>query len=112
MENKVRFINESQTASFEGTYNVFSAVYTRVQVRAKVTWSLEHSFARNTVHVGVLLPVMLVKPEVILADLVTNVTVSMLAFIMILQARRKVKMDVAVLAVVVIGALNVMFFEC
>lgn len=111
MENESRFISESQTTSTEWTHNVFRAVYTRVRVRAKVARSLEHSFARNTVHVGVLLPVMLMQTEVVLEDLVTNATKSMLAFIMILQLRRKVKMDVAVLAVMVIGALNVMFFE-
>jgi hypothetical protein len=50
----------------------------------KVAWSLENSFARNTVHVGVLLPVMLVQAEVVLEDLVTRPTISMFAFVMTL----------------------------
>lgn len=84
MENESRFIDEPQAASVEGADSVFRAVCTRVQVRVKVAWSLENSFARNTVHVGVLLPVMLVQAEVVLEDLVTRATVSMFAFVMIL----------------------------
>lgn len=82
MENEGRIIDERQAASVEGTDSVFLAVYTRVQVRVKVARSLENSVARNTVHVGVLLLVMLVQAEV--EDFVTRATVSMLAFVMIL----------------------------
>lgn len=84
MENEGRIIDEPQAASVEGTNSVFGAVYTRVQMRAKVAWSLENSFARNTVHAGMLLPVMLVQAKVVLEDLVTRATISMFVFVMIL----------------------------
>lgn len=84
MENEGRIIDKCQATSVEGADSVFRAVYTRVHVRVKVARRPEKSFARNTVHVSVLLPVMLVQAKVVLEDLVTRATVSMLAFVMIL----------------------------
>lgn len=60
MKNEGRIVDESQAASVKGADSVFRAVCTRVQVRLKVARRPEKSFAFNTVHVGVLLPVMLV----------------------------------------------------
>lgn len=84
MENEGRIIDECQAAPVEGADSVFRAVCTRVQVRLKVARRPEKSFARNTVHVSVLLPVMLVQAKVVLEDLVTRATVSMVVFVMIL----------------------------
>lgn len=84
MENEGGFIDERHAASVEGAYSIFRAVYARIQVRVKVARSLEEPFARNAIHVGVLLPIMLVQAEVVLEDLATRSTVSMLVFVMIL----------------------------
>lgn len=84
MENECRLVDEPQATSVEGADSVFRAVYTRVQMRLKVARSLEESFAQNTIHVSVTLPVMLVQAYFVLEDFVTRATVGVLVFVMIL----------------------------
>lgn len=51
------------------------------------------------------------QANLILEDSVTGTAVIMLDLVMILQPRCEVEVDVAVLAVMVVRALDVMFFE-
>jgi hypothetical protein len=71
---------------------------------------LEKLSAWNTVYVVMTLPVVLMQANLILEDSVTGTAVIMLDLVMILQLRCEVEVDVAVLAVMVVRALNVMFF--
>lgn len=84
MENEGRIIDERHSASAEGANSVFRAMYARVQVRVKAARRLERPSARNAVHAGVLLAIVLMQADVVLEHPVTRATVRMLILVMTL----------------------------
>ncbi len=82
-----------------------------VAYRIQITMALEVTLARSTVVMGRRLPVVLVQPTLVLEHLAAFPAVVVVIFIVLCEVPVVTETAVAVLAICVVRALNVMLFE-
>lgn len=111
MKDKGRARDKGLAAPGAGTFECFGHVDGRPEVRIEVTLALEITPAGSAVVMIRRLPAMLVQPIVVLEHFVAFPTIVMVIVVVLCELPVVCEMAVAVLAIGMVRALDVMLFE-
>lgn len=111
MKGDGRTRDKGLAAPGSGTLECLGHVDRRGEVRIQITLALEVTLARSTIVMERRLPAVLVQPMLVLEHLAAFPAVVVVIFIVLRELPVVTEVAVAVLAICVVGALDVMLFE-